>query len=536
MSRILAALLPRRREAERDPRLYAQLPYIAYTTLALALLFLALEGVLAVNGLMTIVAALSVDLVSVVLGIAFLRRGLHRAASALTTIALGWASIAFLLLMPYVGNNARETYRGLAFAAVLAAINAAVSLDRKQIWLYACAFGLAWLGCFATIFRHYLAEDGAEYLSILFAGSLGFVFETVMLLLVRSLSDRLLEGAATQRRKSEEAYARLTELLAEAREGMSIGDRVVGATEKAAGASREISRMQEYLGEESKRLSVEADSLQASSRSALEGIRRIEEALESQNAATLETSSALAQINQNIDSIDKVASGRRALLAEAAKAGEDQRRLIESLAKAFASVRESSEGIRRFTETVQDIASRTSLLSMNASIEAARAGASGRGFAVVAQEIRSLSTETQRNSELIAESIGRNEATVAEAGVLVAEFSDFVAKNIESDRSLIAAIDEILGGISEMHSGLREVSGAMREIVEGMQASKEKALDMASRIEAQQDGFEHLARFAAELDSRIAALRDAAQEILSATSSAAEAGRLNIEQVKRLQG
>lgn len=535
MPKILDLLLPRRSEAAGNARLYEQLPYVAYTTLTLAILFLTLELVLLANGLYLIVAALFVDLASVLFAIILLRKGKYKTASILTTIALIWAACAFLFLMPYVGNNAREIYRGLAFAAVLAAINMAVALDKKQVWLYFAIFSLAWLACFFSLFAHYYNEDRMEYLSILFTGSLGFVFESIMLGLARSLSDRLVAKAAEQQVKSEEALKRLTELLAGAREGMSIGDKVVQATARAEEAALSISRLQDYLALESRRLLGEAVSLQDSSRSVLGNTRGIEEALESQNAAILETSTALVQITQNIENIDKVASKRRTMLAEASTAGAAQRALVEKLQKAFDSVRDSSEGIKRFTATVQDIASRTSLLSMNASIEAARAGASGKGFGVVAQEIRSLSNETQKNSDLIQETVKRNEATVREAGKLVADFSEFIVKNIESINNLIDSIDEILGGISEMHGGTREVTEAVQEIVVGMHASGEKAKSAAEQIDGQQAGFAHLSKFAKELDSRISELRLAVEEIRGSTASAAEAGKLNIEQVKRLQ-
>jgi methyl-accepting chemotaxis protein len=535
MHKILDLLLPRHSEAAGNARLYEQLPYVAYTTLTLAILFLILELVLLANGLYLIVASLFVDLASVLFAIILLRKGKYKTASILTTIALIWAACAFLFLMPYVGNNAREIYRGLAFAAVLAAINMAVALDKKQVWLYFAIFSLAWLACFFSIFAHYYSEDRMEYLSILFTGSLGFVFESIMLALARSLSDRLVAKAAEQQEKSENALKRLTELLAGAREGMSIGDKVVQATARAEDAALSISRLQDYLALESRRLLGEAVSLQDSSRSVLVNTRGIEEALESQNAAILETSTALVQITQNIENIDKVASQRRAMLAEASTAGAAQRALAEKLHKAFDSVRDSSEGIKRFTATVQDIASRTSLLSMNASIEAARAGASGKGFGVVAQEIRSLSNETQKNSDLIQETVKRNEVTVSEAGKLVADFSEFIVKNIESINNLIDSIDEILGGISEMHGGTREVTEAVQDIVVGMHASGEKAKSAAEEIDGQQAGFAHLSKFAKELDSRISELRLAVEEIRGSTASAAEAGKLNIEQVKRLQ-
>jgi methyl-accepting chemotaxis protein len=533
---IIDVLLPRRAETESDFRLHAQLPYVAYTDLTLFFLYLLLELVLFLNfGLSAVVLVLGAALLTVIAALRLLRRGRYRSAATLTTVSLIWATCVFLYLMPYVGNNAREIYRGLAFAAVLATINMAVSLRKSQLWLFFAAFGTAWMLAFFTIFAHYFTDDRPEYLSILFAGTIGFVCENFMLILIRNLSERMVAKAEEQTRKSAESLQRLTDLISQAKQGMSIGGQVIEATDLAQTAASKVSQIQDFLSDESRRLIGETESLIGSSQIVLSSTRRIEEALSSQNAAITETSAALVQVTQNMESINRVANQRRSRLSEAAKAGHAQRELIEKLGKAFDSVRESSEGIRRFTATVQDIASRTSLLSMNASIEAARAGASGKGFAVVAQEIRGLSGETQKNSDMIQEMIKRNEQTVGETGTLVAEFSAFVVRNIEETAALIDSIDEILNGLGEMSTGTGEVMEAIKAIVKEMQASNEMAKEVVLQIDGQRKGFDHLSLFTKELDGRIASLRDAVAEIRASTDRVSEAGKLNIEQVKKLQ-
>ena len=61
--------------------------------------------------------------------------------------------------------------------------------------------------------------------------------------------------------------------------------------------------------------------------------------------------------------------------------------------------------IRKFIKDIQDISSRTNLLSFNASIEAARAGAAGKGFRIIANEVKSLSAKTQEVSKRIDDTI-----------------------------------------------------------------------------------------------------------------------------------
>ncbi len=65
-------------------------------------------------------------------------------------------------------------------------------------------------------------------------------------------------------------------------------------------------------------------------------------------------------------------------------------------------INESVEASLRIIDSIQDIASQTNLLSLNASIEAARAGDAGKGFAVVAEEVGRLAITSKKTSEEIA--------------------------------------------------------------------------------------------------------------------------------------
>lgn len=85
--------------------------------------------------------------------------------------------------------------------------------------------------------------------------------------------------------------------------------------------------------------------------------------------------------------IEKVHAGGKETNAEAVK-------LAENITE-----------IRKFIKDIQDISSRTNLLSFNASIEAARAGAAGKGFRIIANEVKSLSAKTQEVSKRIDDTI-----------------------------------------------------------------------------------------------------------------------------------
>lgn len=536
MPKLLDLIIPGRDDPRTDFRIRSQLPFLAWTAALLLAVFAILLplGFLS-NGADGFFWALLPLIAAQAAAIGLLRAGRYRAAAYLTTVSIIGASFAALYLMAYRGNNSAEIYRGFGFAAVMMAINVVVALSPRQIWLFLGLYLPGWVASFFTIFAHYRTEGDSHLAPIAIVGVLASLCETAALVLIRNLSESMLATAEEQTRLSGESLNHITRLIMDAEEGVNIGEQVLSATGTAQAAAARVADIQEYLSGESVRLLEDTGGLIASGESVMGGARSMEASLAAQGAAIAQTSAALTEISQNVESVSGVARRRRGMLDDAARASEAQAALLGKLDGAFRSVQESSEGIGRFVVTVQDIASRTSLLSMNASIEAARAGAAGRGFKIVSQEIRTLAGETQMYADRIKEMIEKNDATVKQTGAFIDEFGGILGRNREDTRTLVAAMDEILRGVAEMETGTREVTAAMQRMVAETRSSGGMVEAVVSGIGAQQAALSHFSSFARELDERIVRLKEAVAEIRASTDRVSEAGRLNIEHTKKLQ-
>jgi methyl-accepting chemotaxis protein len=126
-----------------------------------------------------------------------------------------------------------------------------------------------------------------------------------------------------------------------------------------------------------------------------------------------------------------------------------------ALARGMSSVKEALDDLGPVVDAVDDFAERSSLLAMNASIEAAHAGAVGRGFAVIAGEIKKLAAASSERARLI-------RATVHEA-------AERVAAQLEANRG----VSDVLASVSASGSGASERIQATSRSVQALRASAE---------------------------------------------------------------
>lgn len=120
--------------------------------------------------------------------------------------------------------------------------------------------------------------------------------------------------------------------------------------------------------------------------------------------------------------------------------------------------------LKEETSTIETITSQTNLLSLNASIEAARAGDAGRGFAVVADEIRNLSTETQTSSGRIMSALGHLEETSENMTQSITKMLELIQTAANKITQANQSVSSITNDSAQMDSNIQIIDSAMKKV------------------------------------------------------------------------
>lgn len=195
---------------------------------------------------------------------------------------------------------------------------------------------------------------------------------------------------------------------------------------------------------------------------------------------------------------------------------------FDSIFEGIASVEGSANRISDASELISSIAGQTNLLSLNASIEAARAGDAGRGFSVVAEEIRKLSDESEQNVSTInslLDELQVNTRSAIDKSEMVKGFveaqNESVAKTRESFEGIVAAIDDVnraVSLLSEVNSRLSQGFEGIGNLVSNLSAASEENAATAEELSATSDmvarNVEALGSTEAQIDRAAAALTE----------------------------
>ncbi len=218
-----------------------------------------------------------------------------------------------------------------------------------------------------------------------------------------------------------------------------------------------------------------------------------------QQAATLEeTAAALDQITATVRLTADGARRADVVVTGARQDAETSGQVVTRAVVAMGDIEQSANQITQIIGVIDEIAFQTSLLALNAGVEAARAGDAGRGFAVVASEVRALAQRSAGAAKEIKALISASTSQVRDGVGLVGQTGEALA-------GIVSRVAEIAGLIGEISASAHEQSTALGEVntaVNRMDQTTQQNAAMVEQSTAASHNLSNEARQLAQLVGR----------------------------------
>lgn len=220
-----------------------------------------------------------------------------------------------------------------------------------------------------------------------------------------------------------------------------------------------------------------SDSAQALAQGATEQASAIEQLL-----------AAVSSVSENFNINARQTQQASTLAAAATNSIRQSNEHMQQLIASINNVNSMSRDIRKITKVIEDIAFQTNILSLNAAVEAARAGSAGKGFAVVANEVRNLAIKSaeaaKMTSDLIEKSVEVIDTSVVQTES-TANLLDGAVHSVMDTMTIIAEISTATSSqiqvIKQINIGLEQISS----VVQTNSASSEESAASGEELSSQ---------------------------------------------------
>ncbi|MFM1902343.1 MAG: hypothetical protein RLZZ440_243 [Planctomycetota bacterium] len=253
-----------------------------------------------------------------------------------------------------------------------------------------------------------------------------------------------------------------------------------------------------------------------------------ERAVEGFSSSAHEIAAAVAEISATSEQLLEATGGLMEVARDAASVADEGRGGLESMTasmhqldeamnaftRKLATISQRASGITSVVTTIAKVAEQTNLLSVNATIEAEKAGESGRGFRIVAQEIRRLADQTALATKDIERMVRDMQAAVAGGTMEMDRFRNEVSGRIgevaevsEKLGRIIEPVQSVTKSLEQVHEGMESQSQGARQIRDAMESLRTDASESASSLTVLTQALRHLHSAIGELNSEASRFR-----------------------------
>lgn len=380
--------------------------------------------------------------------------------NSLSLLTRGTILSTVQLLLIIVASALRHELHGM-FPLMLASMAiAAVYFDRRNLIIQ---FVLIDAASFAGLLFKEFFYGGVE-LTFIIKGLLGVnVGAIIIMYLVKNCLSHIADA--------NDAHAEATKLMTEVQFRSAETERLSSSRKKVVEKIAEVSQ-----------------SVNASSGKMLHVADMLSATAEEQTSTLSEITSEIASISEQTEKSLAESEQASALAKESVELLEDGNSEVAKMADAMAKIEHSSKSISTIVKTIENIAFQTNILALNASTEAARAGAAGKGFAVVANEVRVLADKSSKAVKNTASLISASMSAVNE-GKQIADNVQLKMQNVMEKSGQSAERSELISKLTrEQSNSVAMVRERMDQIAQSVAQSSEVSVESTQIAEEVSDG------------------------------------------------
>jgi methyl-accepting chemotaxis protein len=314
--------------------------------------------------------------------------------------------------------------------------------------------------------------------------------------------------------------------VAEAVTAGDLGRRVAGTGQDEVGRLLgACDRMNQSLSGSVCRIQSAGERMAGVEADAARALARQERAVRGFSGSAQEISAAVAQVSATGERLLEATGTVTVIAREAATVAGQGRGGLESMAasmeqldeamnafnRKLATISQRASGITAVVTTIAKVAEQTNLLSVNATIEAEKAGESGRGFRIVAQEIRRLADQTALATKDIERMVRDMQAAVASGTMEMDRFRNEVSSRVgevaevsEKLGRIIEPVQAVTRSLEQVHEGMESQTLGARQIRDAMDTLRNDAGESAASLAVFGASLDELRRAIAELNAEAA--------------------------------